>query len=969
MKSRLVKALVLAGSLLLQLSALSSHLHAAAGDVDLSFNAGLGINSAVKAVAVQPDGKVLIGDPLTFVNGPGSYGNARLGSDGGPDTTFMPTQFNPVVGDLGIPFHPSFGDYVTFTAFALQPDGKVLIAGVAFHYECDDWGCVVYDGYFVTRHHADGSRDTSFAPALGNRIYGGGETVASLAVQSDGKILVGGYFKAVNGTDRNGIARLNADGTLDTSSSLNISGEYSFTVTSLAAQSDGKFFIGGRRYHYDGSLDNAFTGVDGVNSVVLQPDGKVLIGGTFTMVHGTSRHRIARLHADGSLDTSFDPGTGADATVRSIALQADGEIVIGGDFLAVNETYRNRVARLEANGSLDGGFDPEPGVERAPTLLALQPDGKVLLGNPFVMGDTWWGPVGGTLAFVNGGSQHGRMRLRSDGRVDRAFVSSYFNPPLTAFFHTEDCPGDPRFGCTYGAATTSHLVEPDGKVLLGGYSVTTITGDEVFVQEYHPFLARFNASGGLETRFDHLTANAHELNALARQPDGKILLGGWFYGEGSNYGVVRILADGTVDDSFNSSQGSNFNYGDRVTCLALQADGKVLIGGGFGLARLNSDGSREPCFNPELLNGAVNALIVQPDGRIIAGGSFTVVNGIGRNGIARLNVDGSLDGSFNPGSGANGPIHSLVLQPDGNILIGGNFAVVNGVTRPYVARLLGNPVPPLRLFSTSPAAVVAAWPTSSAAFTLQRNADLATPNWEDVTSASTTVGGEQHVALAPLGGAQFFRLSGAASPVPAYPVPPPIAPRVLTAIAGDRQTTLSWTAFPEAIGHRVQRATSYEGPYVTIANPITNTHTDTDLANGVAYYYIISTTYACGESAGATPVRIVPQPPPPSVHVQSITMSWVNSGGGYKARAVVKVVDDAGVALGDEEAAVIGNFSGAIDETDRFGYSNQNGNATITSASTVQNGTVTFTVTVINASGAYVYNAASNVVTSASISR
>ena len=98
-------------------------------------------------------------------------------------------------------------------------------------------------------------------------------------------------------------------------------------------------------------------------------------------------------------------------------------------------------------------------------------------------------------------------------------------------------------------------------------------------------------------------------------------------------------ADGRVDSSFQLNQGPSFNYGDRVTCLALQAGGKVLIGGGFGLARLNSNGTQEAGINPARLNGAVHALAVQPDRRILAGGSFTTVNGVGRNGIARINAD------------------------------------------------------------------------------------------------------------------------------------------------------------------------------------------------------------------------------------------------------------------------------------------------------------------------------------------
>ena len=100
------------------------------------------------------------------------------------------------------------------------------------------------------------------------------------------------------------------------------------------------------RLNSDGSLDNTFNPDVGGYPIALQPDGKVLIGGSFTTVNGTNRNRIARLNADGGLDTSFNPGTGADGLVRSIALQSDGNVLIGGDFTTVNGEVRPRIARL-----------------------------------------------------------------------------------------------------------------------------------------------------------------------------------------------------------------------------------------------------------------------------------------------------------------------------------------------------------------------------------------------------------------------------------------------------------------------------------------------------------------------------------------------------------------------------------------------------------------------------------------------
>jgi uncharacterized delta-60 repeat protein len=313
------------------------------GSLDSSFDPGRELEIPISTLVVQPDGKVLVGGPLTFINGTNRYGSARLNADGSADDTFISDGFNP---DVGI-------SYPTYTAHAVQSDGKVLLGGVSYYYDCNDESCIIYDGYFVARVNANGSRDTGFEPALGNMLYGGGERVQALAVQPDGKVVVGGTFNSIKGTNRLGLARLNANGSLDGSFNPG-PGVFGWYVESLALQPDGKvlvaegYFI--RRLNSNGSLDGSFgTRVGGfghVGLMVVQSDGKVLIGGLFTTINGTNRNNIARLNANGSLDSSFNPGTGADGWVHSIALQSDGKVIIGGDFTIVNGVARPRVARL-----------------------------------------------------------------------------------------------------------------------------------------------------------------------------------------------------------------------------------------------------------------------------------------------------------------------------------------------------------------------------------------------------------------------------------------------------------------------------------------------------------------------------------------------------------------------------------------------------------------------------------------------
>jgi uncharacterized delta-60 repeat protein len=159
--------------------------------------------------------------------------------------------------------------------------------------------------------------DMTFNPGTGANA-----DVISLALQPDGKALIGGYFNSFNGTTQNGIARLNANGSLDAT------------------------FISG-------------TGVSGlIYSFALQPDGKVLFGGTVFSYNGISRVGIARLNPNGSLDTIFNPGAGA-IEIWSFAIQPDGKVLIGGSFVSYNGTSRNRIARIWAGSGTLSYTAPE----------------------------------------------------------------------------------------------------------------------------------------------------------------------------------------------------------------------------------------------------------------------------------------------------------------------------------------------------------------------------------------------------------------------------------------------------------------------------------------------------------------------------------------------------------------------------------------------------------------------------------
>jgi uncharacterized delta-60 repeat protein len=327
-------------------------------------------------------------------------------------------------------FNP--GAYTNSTVFslALQPDGKILVAGFFMTLGGQMSSC-------IARFNADGTVDTAFNSAASTEAY-------ALALQADGKIVVGGFFTTLGGQSRSYLGRLNADGTVD--SGFNPGADS--TVCSLALQADGKILVGGyfgtlggQRRNYigrlnaDGTVDTSFNpgAGNGVESLALQTDGKILVGGAFTTLGGQSRNYIGRLNADGTVDTSFNPRAGNG--VGSLAVQADGKILVGGTFTVLGGQSRNYIGRLNADGTVDSSFNP--GADNGVNCLALQTDGKIL--------------VGGGFTTLGGQSRNCIGRLNADGTVD-----SRFSP-----------------GANYGVGSLA--VQPDGKILVAG-SFTTLAG-------------------------------------------------------------------------------------------------------------------------------------------------------------------------------------------------------------------------------------------------------------------------------------------------------------------------------------------------------------------------------------------------------------------------------------------------------------------------------------------------------------
>ena len=676
--------------------------------LDTTFNpAGSGPNEAVDAIVVQSDGKILIGGYFTTYNGTASGHVARLNTDGSLDTAFNPAGANSDV-----------------LALAVQSDGKILIGG----------DFTTYNGTatdFTARLNSDGSLDTAF----NSSGDGANDYVVALAVQSDGKILIGGAFNTYNGTTAPYLARLNTDGTLDTAFNLggtgiNDTGTNS-GVSTVAVQSDGKILIGGdftiyngttvnhlARLNTDGTLDTAFnsggTGPDNeVLTIAVQSDGKILIGGAFNSYNGTVINKVARLKTDGTLDTAFNTGgTGANGDVYAIAFQSDGKVIVGGAFNSYNGVGANRLTRLNPNGTLDTAFNPgNSGADGTIQAVAVQSSGKII--------------VGGNFTSYNGITAKYIARLNTDGTLDTTFNPAGSGANRTIRAITLQGDGKIIVGgdfTSYNGTTTNYLarlntdgtldttfnpagsgadeyvqaiaVQGDGKIVIGG-NLISYNGATT------PYLARLNPDGTLDTTFNPAGSGADSnIRAIAFQSNGQILIGGDFtsYDDAIVNYIARLNPDGSLDTTFNpASSGAETN----IRAIAVQSDSKIVIGGDFTsydattvnhITRLNTDGTLDTTFNPagSGANDYVNVVTLQSsDGKILVGGNFTSYDGTTANYIARLKTDGTLDTTFNPGSGANDYVFAITLQKsDSNIIIGGDFTSVDAYTRDHVARLL-----------------------------------------------------------------------------------------------------------------------------------------------------------------------------------------------------------------------------------------------------------------------------------------
>jgi uncharacterized delta-60 repeat protein len=380
----------------------------------------------------------------------------------------------------------------------------------------------------------------------------------------------------------------------------------------------------------------------------------------------------ARAQSPGSQDTTFATGASANGPFYALVLPGNGQAIVGGSFTTFNGVNRNLVARVNSDGSLDtfnpglalSGYQGGTGTVQA---LAVQSNGQIL--------------AAGSFTVVNGAAGAGVVRLNSDASVDTAFSVGT---------------GVVNDGDQVGTAYTVNVL-PNGQILVGG-AFQSFNGVNV------AGLVRLNTDGSVDTSFNPggagITANSYggSVNSVVVLGNGSIVIGGYFsaYDGQSANGVARLNADGTLDTTFNVGDGVDDG---GITAVAVQANGAVLVGGGFSsfdglsvppLLRLNTDGSLDTSYDPsgDLFIASVDALLVQPDGTVLAGGAFLSQGGLvnsPHNGLARFLSDGSEDPSFDSGTNSL-QVTALALQGNGEAVTAANPYQLTGVETGNVYR-------------------------------------------------------------------------------------------------------------------------------------------------------------------------------------------------------------------------------------------------------------------------------------------
>ena len=591
-------------------------------------------------------------------------------------------------------------------AVAVQPwDGMIIIGGLfTVTGNVTDPATKIITQYTrnnLARLNSDGTVDPTFNPEPD-------EEVRAIVVEPLSKtIYIGGKFNNIGSQVRYGLARLDSlNGNVDGFTAATRSGAV-INAISLGPDSD-SILVGGTFSDISGVYNNIarvsvsslpgamadsyLGGTNGEINAILVQDGNLIIGGNFAL----PRSHLARFFSTGSLDPSFPE---PQAAVRSLALQTDGKLVVGGDFAALTTGWspavsqaRNYLARLNRNGTLD---DLDPGPNGSVAAIAVQPDGKILIAGAFTS-------ISRPDRQIPSGPFIGPPMVRN--HVARLNIDGTLDKTRTELMDYKADGIDPN---TDGAVNAIAL-EPNGRFLIAG-EFTTAAG------KARTRLARFYFHGALDDdgitlgpSYESTELNSWGLAGMAQQPNGMVTVHGLF---GTDHQVLRLNSDFSVDNFFSRLVRSKWMIEGQTITLAIQPDGALIVGG-YGsnsgtdtqhlLQRLDERGVQDASFRDNI--SALSGLIVDSavwtvallprgsvmsketchesgspcwpagtaleDGMMYVGGDFRRAGGPNFN-LIRLKKDGTRDLTFKPAAIPAGRVYTIAIQRDDKILVGG----------------------------------------------------------------------------------------------------------------------------------------------------------------------------------------------------------------------------------------------------------------------------------------------------------
>ena len=406
----------------------------------------------------------------------------------------------------------------------------------------------------------------------------------------------------------------------------------------------------------DGSNGDGFD--NAIRTLSMQMNGNLIVGGDFLNFNGKPLSYLTRLQPDGTIDENFDTGSGFNGKIYSSCIQPDGKIIIGGNFTSYNGENIGRLIRLNSDGSHDATFNTSLAASSGIiNQVVEQSDGKIIIVGSFIK--------------YNDITVNRIARILPDGNLDTSFLTGSGAPS--------------NINCIQ--------IQSDGKIILAGNFIK-FNGMDV------NRVIRLNQDGSPDMTFTAGTAFDSDIHAMVLQPDGKIIMAGEF----TNYNgiaanrIIRLNPDGTIDSGFFS--GTGFSNG-SVHVIKTDASGNIMLGGSFTdlyngidvnrLIFLNNDGTIKLDFDLGSGPGSASVYCLEnsPDGSWYVGGSFSVFDSQNQGKLAKIDVNGQHDISYlSAGVGFDNSVLKILPLPDNKTMVFGNFSRFNGVAYSKIARIL-----------------------------------------------------------------------------------------------------------------------------------------------------------------------------------------------------------------------------------------------------------------------------------------